>query len=83
MPPLAGEMAKRDSTIERSKRRLDELLASLDVFVEIFDRSRLFTGPSVYFHYRSLERLRHHNSPVEAIRDDLFLESLYATLASW
>lgn len=76
-------MARRDATIDRSRRRLDELMAGLEAFVRTFDRSRLFTGPSVYFHNCAIERLRTHISPAEALGDDLFLETVYATLASW
>lgn len=64
-------------------QRVAELIAGFTGFVQSFDDAQLFTGPSVYFHQRTIERLRAHALPSEALTDDGFLESLYATLASW
>jgi hypothetical protein len=63
--------------------RENELIAHFAGFVQTFDGAHLFTGPSTYFHHRTIERLRAHALPSEALSDDIFLESLYATLASW
>lgn len=49
----------------------------------IFDQAGIFTGPSVYFHRKTLaERARLQNLQ-EVLRDGLYFDYLYATLASW
>lgn len=60
-------MARRAQTMERMDRQVDHLIADFVHFVKIFDQPPArFTGPSVYFHYRTLERLRAHKSPSAA-----------------
>lgn len=76
-------MAFRVSTLARMDERVDELIGEFSNFVKTFEDSRRFSGPSIYFHRRTLERLRAHGSVSEALGDDAFIESLYATLVSW
>jgi hypothetical protein len=64
-------------------RQVGSLIASFDHFVGVFDANRRFGGPSIYFHDRTLERLRSFGSPSEALLDDGFVESLYAVLTAW
>jgi len=65
------------------QERVESLIEHFDEYVVVFDQRNLFTGPSVYFHTKTLELLRRHNKPSEAILDDLFFDYLYATLTSW
>src|SRR5262249_2980989 len=65
------------------QRRVAEICASLSTFVEAFDRSRRFIGHSLYFHHRTLDLLNSCGSVSRALESQCFLESLYATLASW
>jgi hypothetical protein len=76
-------MGLKAETIKRMDQLVKELIADFGHFVEVFDEARRFSGPSLYFHYRTLERLREHRSASDALRDDSFIESLYATLAAW
>jgi hypothetical protein len=76
-------MTFRTTTLERMDKRVQELIRGFSNFVKIFEDSGRFSGPSIYFHRRTLERLRAHGSVTEALGDDAFIESLYATLVSW
>lgn len=79
-------MARRQSLRERiSERRplLDLLISDFGRFVDTFEVSRQFSGPSVYFHVKALTTLQSHNSACDALSDDRFFDYLYATLASW
>jgi hypothetical protein len=76
--------AKRTTAAERRMReRVDALIAGFGGYLAAFSEAESFTGPSVYFHLRTLELLRTHASPVDALGDQRYLDSLYATLASW
>ena len=65
------------------QQRVQELCSGLKSYVARFEEEELFTGPSIYFHRRTLQRLCRQESPSKAVLNDDFLESLYATLASW
>ena len=74
---------RQQDTIRRMQERVGSLIEHFDEYVGVFDQRNLFTGPSVYFHTKTLEILRRHNKPSEALLDDLFFDYLYATLTSW
>jgi len=65
------------------QKRVESLIKHFDEYVEVFNQRNLFTGPSVYFHNKTLEILRRHKKPSDALLDDLFFDYLYATLTSW
>jgi hypothetical protein len=71
------------STLVRMDRQVEALVQGFEHYVQVFDASRRFGGPSIYFHDRTLERLRSFGSPAEALLDDEFVESLYAVLTAW
>jgi hypothetical protein len=62
---------------------LESLVGNFSHFVRSFDARQQFSGPSVYFHIKTLGVAACHSTPVEALGDDLFFDHLYATLASW
>ena len=72
---------------EKVKFRMDSRLAELSVnlrhFVEVFEEANKFSGPSLYFHNKTLSCLRQFKSVSEAIISDELFDWLYATLASW
>src|SRR3990172_7841267 len=72
-----------DKTLQRMARRVDRLESEFNECLEKFERANLFTGPSVYFHTKTLEILRNQNSAADAVQNENFLESLYATLTAW
>jgi len=63
--------------------RLTDLSANLEHFVGIFSEAEKFSGPSLYFHLKTLKCLRTYRSASEAIFSDELFDWLYATLASW
>jgi hypothetical protein len=76
-------VAFQRSTLARMDRQVEALVRGFDSFVKVFDESRRFGGPSVYFHDRTLARLRSFPSPSDALQNDEFVESLYAVLTAW
>src|ERR1700685_2883508 len=76
-------MTLRPDTIRRIEERVTELIEDFDGCCDVFDRANLFTGPSAYFHSKTLALLRQRKSAGDAVLDSAFLESLYATLTAW
>jgi hypothetical protein len=74
---------RRNVTIERIKERVKRLCSNFPVYMEKFEKENLFTGPSLYFHFRTVEKRRSHKTLNELMDDNLFFEYLYATLTSW
>jgi hypothetical protein len=76
-------MSWRPETTRRMGQRVSELVEDFDGCCDAFDRLNLFTGPSEYFHSKTLGLLRQHKCPADAVLDEVFVESVYATLTSW
>jgi len=75
-------MGRQLQTLLRMNERVAELVRDFETFVEHFDNTPLFSGPSLYFHKKVINTLS-KTGLQEAIEDNSFLEYLYATLASW
>ena len=75
-------MGKHAKTLERMRDRVNELVRDFEHYVDVFEKAELFTGPSLYFHDKTLA-LRRQMSAAQALENDAFLESLYATLTAW
>jgi hypothetical protein len=71
------------ATAERTRCNIEALICRFDEWVWRFEASGLFTGPSVHFHERALQRRRGHRSAAALLTDDLFLEYVYAVLPAW
>ena len=66
-----------------AQERVNQLVQEFEACLSVFERARIFTGPSVYFHRKTLaERARYPNIQ-DALQSDLLFDYLYATLASW
>ena len=78
-----GGTPVRDATLQRMDDRVSDLVRMFSHYAEVFDRANLFTGPSLYFHHRTLALLKKNVQPSEATRDEEFAVSLYATLTAW
>jgi len=74
---------RRQDTIRRMQERVESLIDQFDEYIDIFNQRNLFTGPSIYFHNKTLEILWNYDKPSEALLDDLFFDYLYATLTAW
>lgn len=83
IPGRPALTTKRRRTSDRMERRVNDLIAGFDQYVQAFNDGNPFTGPSVYFHHKTLAILRQHSTPCSALHSDEFLDYLYATLASW
>lgn len=63
--------------------RTEELASDLPRWLRSFDAAAKFSGPSLYFHLRTLVCLYRHPSAVDALSSEKLFDWLYATLASW
>lgn len=70
-------------TKDRARRNVEDLVRDFDRYLAVFERSRLFTGPSLYFHERAITARRSHATPDSLLADHHFLEYVYAVLPSW
>lgn len=75
--------AVRISTHDRARSNVEALVRDFDECVRRFEASGAFTGPSVYFHERAIERRRLHATVADLLADELFLEYVYAVLPAW
>lgn len=82
MPVSIDEFKKLSSKRLTVEDRVRELCDNFESYLVEFDRDNPFTGPSIYFHLKTLEKLRTIGAP-KALEDSCFFEYLYATLASW
>ncbi len=76
-------MGQHADTLRRMQERVSELIERFGHYVDEFDQANIFSGPSLHFHFKTLYLLHRHASPTQAVEDDEFLESMYATLTSW
>jgi len=72
----------KEKTRIETERRYERLIEEFDTLVNKFNKNKKFTGPSVYFHKKTISSIR--NGPYKKlITDDSFLELIYATLTAW
>jgi hypothetical protein len=76
-------MVSRSEILARMDQRVSELEANFKHCVDTFSSSQRFGGPSLYFHQKTIERRRGHRTMASLLADDVFFDSLYATLAAW
>ena len=70
------------STVQRLEKRVEKLTQHFDSCVNHFNKIQKFSGPSLYFHKKTIQM--HSNQNVnDLIQNELFLDYIYATLASW
>jgi hypothetical protein len=77
---VAPARIRRDA---RARASVEALIHSFDEDVVRFQCGNPFSGPSVYFHERAIERRRLHDSADSLLHDVRFLEYVYAVLPSW
>ncbi len=64
--------------------RIDTICGNFNEYLTYLDRSPAYTGPSVHFHLKTMNRFRELKYNVfQAAKDERFCELLYATLVSW
>jgi hypothetical protein len=57
---LKLESGLRDATKQRMHQRVEELVHGFSSYCDHFDEARLFSGPSLYFHYKTLAGKQKH-----------------------
>ncbi len=68
---------------ERARRNVDELIGGFTRYVDTFEASEAFPGPSLYFHERALDQRRLHEDVESLLADERFFEYMYAVLPAW
>jgi hypothetical protein len=68
---------------DRARRNAEALIGDFAGYVQRFEASAAFSGPSVYFHQRAIETRRQHASAASLLAHDRFLEYVYAVLPAW
>ena len=48
-------MSRREETLLRTQARIEKLIKGFASYLDVFEKRGLFTGPSLYFHFKSLE----------------------------
>jgi hypothetical protein len=81
--PSGNTPRRRTRVAERAHRNVEALIADCTGYLARFEVSNTFSGPSVYFHGRAIERRRMHDSVDGLLADELFLEYVYAVLPAW
>lgn len=81
--PTLRPSKMRQDTNSRMQQRVESLSSRFTYYINRFDEQQRFSGPSWYFHFRTLDRLNKHQKFHEVFDDSLFFEYLYATLTSW
>jgi hypothetical protein len=70
-------------TKRRMEERVQSLIEHFSEYVDLFYQKNLFTGPSVYFHNKTLEILKGYDQAILVLNDEKFFDYLYATLTAW
>jgi hypothetical protein len=76
--------AERSERIERVKRNVASLIERFDDCIRRFDEKPPFDKPDqLKCHQQTIDRRSSFDSATEALKDDVFLDSLYRTLRAW
>jgi hypothetical protein len=76
-------MGRREEMIRRTQQRVSDLIEGFDGYCDFFDGASLFTGPSLFFHFKTLKLLRAHCSAAGAIRESTRLVEFSELVASF
>lgn len=86
-PSMKEQIDRFVNTGFKRKVNVDSILELRSAFgdsVVRYNDFKLFDGPSAYFHEKTMNLLEKHQYVIdEVIKDDDFVEALYATLAIW
>lgn len=84
--PIASENKQprlRLRVAARARGNVEALVTGFASYVSSFQAGNPFSGPSVYFHQKAIERRRSHDSVDALLADEQFLEYVYAVLPAW
>jgi hypothetical protein len=63
--------------------KVKDLVSNFNHYLWYFDDNIKFSGPSVYFHKKVIEKIRQVERHEQLFGDNLYFEYIYATLAAW
>lgn len=75
-------MGRNQKTKNRMKKRVEEINKNFEDYWKHYDNNSIFSGPSTYFHDKTISLLKDEGLR-NIFNNDQFFEYLYATLASW
>ena len=78
-PPFGG--ARKPGSLRR--QQVERLSAHFEQALDVFERRRIFTGPSEYFYIKTVNVRRQTRSLRKLADSEAFAESVYATLTAW
>jgi hypothetical protein len=78
-PQVRGGRRIRSARSER----IEDLIGGFQGYLDYFTKNLKFSGPSIYFHLRTIQAIRTTSNYSELLGNVHFCEYLYATLASW
>jgi hypothetical protein len=84
--PIAAEDEQprlRVRAADRARSNVEALVTGFASYVSSFQAGNPFSGSSVYFHQKAIERRRSHDSVDALLADQQFLEYVYAVLPAW
>jgi len=78
-----GYMGSSDRTLARMRTRVAQLCGNFGQYLQFFEDSGTFVGPSVYFHNKTISIRKKRGAAGGALQCDEFFDFLYATLTAW
>ena len=76
-------MSSSHKVLIRMEQRVTQLSKNFVEYLDYFDASENFVGPSIYFHNKTLAIRKACGSAEAALQSDEFFDYLYATLTAW
>ena len=78
------QQGRRNGTQNRAiEDRLRGLIENFDRYLNHFVKNIKFSGPSVYFHKKVIQKIRKTEQYEKLFSDDIYFDYLYATIVSW
>lgn len=65
------------------EERISDLVGNFHHYLWYFGENIKFSGPSIYFHKKVIDKIRQVETYEQLFTDNLFFEYIYATLAAW
>jgi hypothetical protein len=81
--PLKPTKSRKPIRRRPMEERISDLICNFHGYLQYFVENIKFSGPSVYFHKKVIEKIRQVGKYDQLFADNLFFEYIYATLASW
>ena len=81
--PDKEHMGKKRHLKMNADDRIGDLIKNFETYLYYFNANIKFSGPSIYFHLKVIEKIR-NTQPYEVLfEDNIYFDYLYAVLASW